>query len=208
VFGAIARLGSGEWSYVVTPIGFYAACVSFDYLFGHAAQQKLPYGSPVLQASSWTAALFAGLMLWRLGGMLFTAQPMASTSKLWLRLRHDAASRVWTPHSATTVIGIAFFFMLLLVGAWAYTDVLAELAQRALAKALTKQHAETAPIFRAAHRIRAMNPTKTTAIIGGGFAGTTLARVLDSRLPPDRELMLISEESYTTFNPMLPEAVG
>ena len=53
-----------------------------------------------------------------------------------------------------------------------------------------------------------MNPTKTIAIIGGGFAGTTLARVLDSRLPPDRELMLISEESYTTFNPMLPEAVG
>jgi toxin CptA len=47
---------------------------------------------------------------------------------LWLRLRHDAASRVWSPHAATTVIGIAFFFMLLLVGAWAYTDVLAELA--------------------------------------------------------------------------------
>jgi NADH dehydrogenase len=53
-----------------------------------------------------------------------------------------------------------------------------------------------------------MNPTKTIAIIGGGFAGTTLARALDFRLPPDRELMLISEESYTTFNPMLPEAVG
>jgi hypothetical protein len=128
VFGAIARLGSGEWSYVVTPMGFYAGCVSFDYLFAHAAPQKLPYGSPVLQASSWAAALFAGLMLWRLGRMLFTAQPMASTSKAWLRLRHDAASRVWSPHAATTVIGIAFFFMLLLVGAWAYTDVLAELA--------------------------------------------------------------------------------
>jgi toxin CptA len=36
---------------------------------------------------------------------------------------------VWSPHAATTVIGITFFFMLLLVGAWAYTDVLAELAR-------------------------------------------------------------------------------
>lgn len=51
-------------------------------------------------------------------------------------------------------------------------------------------------------------PARTIAIIGGGFAGTTLARALDSRLPPDCELVLISEESYTTFNPMLPEAVG
>ena len=41
-------------------------------------------------------------------------------------------------------------------------------------------------------------------IVGGGFAGTTLARELQRTLP----LTLISEESYTTFNPMLPEAVG
>jgi NADH dehydrogenase len=47
-----------------------------------------------------------------------------------------------------------------------------------------------------------MNPA--IVIVGGGFAGTTLARALQRRLPPT----LISEESYTTFNPMLPEAVG
>ena len=28
VFGAIARLGSGEWAYIATPIGFYVGCVS------------------------------------------------------------------------------------------------------------------------------------------------------------------------------------
>lgn len=49
---------------------------------------------------------------------------------------------------------------------------------------------------------------KTIAIVGGGFAGTTLLRALDGRLPPGHELLLVSEESYTTFNPMLPEAVG
>ena len=49
---------------------------------------------------------------------------------------------------------------------------------------------------------------KTIVIVGGGFAGTTLMRALDGKLPPGYELLLISEESHTTFNPMLPEALG
>ena len=53
-----------------------------------------------------------------------------------------------------------------------------------------------------------MDHVKTIVIVGGGFAGTTLARALDGKLPTGVELVLISEESYTTFNPMLPEAVG
>ena len=53
-----------------------------------------------------------------------------------------------------------------------------------------------------------MNHARTICIVGGGFAGTTLARALDSRLPRDHELLLLSEESYTTFNPMLPETLG
>lgn len=49
---------------------------------------------------------------------------------------------------------------------------------------------------------------RSVVIVGGGFAGTSAARALSGRLPPDVDLTLISEESYTTFNPMLPEAVG
>jgi NADH dehydrogenase len=45
-------------------------------------------------------------------------------------------------------------------------------------------------------------------IVGGGFAGTTLARALERRLPADWEVTLVSEESTTTFNPMLAEVVG
>ena len=51
-----------------------------------------------------------------------------------------------------------------------------------------------------------MNPH--IVIAGGGFAGTTLVRTLQRRLPREAALTLISEESYTTFNPLLPEAVG
>ena len=53
-----------------------------------------------------------------------------------------------------------------------------------------------------------MNDTRNIVIVGGGFAGTTLVRELDSVLAPAYQLLLISEESYTTFSPMLPEAVG
>src|SRR6266436_4249676 len=53
-----------------------------------------------------------------------------------------------------------------------------------------------------------MTKQRSIVIVGGGFAGTTLAQALDGKLPADRELLLVSEESYTTFNPMLPEAVG
>ena len=50
--------------------------------------------------------------------------------------------------------------------------------------------------------------SRPIVIVGGGFAGTTLARRLERRLPAGHEVVLISEESYTTFNPMLAEVVG
>ena len=53
-----------------------------------------------------------------------------------------------------------------------------------------------------------MEDSRNIVIVGGGFAGTTLARALDGKLPASFQLVLVSEESYTTFNPMLPEALG
>ena len=53
-----------------------------------------------------------------------------------------------------------------------------------------------------------MQNPRSIVIVGGGFAGTALARALAARLPEGVDLTLVSEESYTTFNPLLPEAVG
>ena len=80
VFGAIARLGSGEWAYVLTPIGFYVGCVTFASNFSFSAQQNLAYGSPVLRAAPWVAVLFAVLMIARLGWGLSTL-PARSTGE-------------------------------------------------------------------------------------------------------------------------------
>jgi NADH dehydrogenase len=49
---------------------------------------------------------------------------------------------------------------------------------------------------------------KTLLIVGGGFAGTRAAQVLERTLPPEWTLTLISQENFITFNPLLPEVVG
>ena len=45
-------------------------------------------------------------------------------------------------------------------------------------------------------------------ILGGGFAGTTLARRLEKRRPEDWQLILLSQENCITYNPLLAEVVG
>ncbi len=45
-------------------------------------------------------------------------------------------------------------------------------------------------------------------IVGGGFAGSTLAKRLMGKLPDGWDVVLVSEDSYTTYNPLLPEVVG
>ena len=125
VFGAIARFGSGQWAYALAPVGFYLGCVSALRWIGLPQQQKLPHGSPVLQAPAWVAVLFVVFVLWRLLRPWWGRRGSASA----LPARAALAARVWAPHAATIVIGITFFFMLMLVGAWAYTDLLADLAR-------------------------------------------------------------------------------
>ena len=49
---------------------------------------------------------------------------------------------------------------------------------------------------------------KNVVVIGGGFAGTQLVKKLERMLSNDWQVVLLSEENYTTFNPMLAEVVG
>ena len=46
------------------------------------------------------------------------------------------------------------------------------------------------------------------AILGGGFAGTTLARRLERRLPDSYRIALLSKNNFITYSPLLPEVVG
>jgi uncharacterized membrane protein YedE/YeeE len=116
VFGAIARFGSGEWSYVATPLGFYVGCLTVGSVFPAPVAHRLGEGSPVLQASGLVALLVIAFAAWRV-------LPAVRDRGRGL------AQRVWAPHAATGVIGVTFVIILLAVGVWAYTDVLAQLAR-------------------------------------------------------------------------------
>lgn len=116
VIGAIARLGSGEWAYLATPLGFYAGCLSVPALFGTPMARPLPGASALPEAAAWLAPAAVLAAAWRAPGLV----------------RSGTAS----PHVATAMIGITFLLSLLLAGRWTYTDVLADLAEHGMAAGL------------------------------------------------------------------------
>jgi len=153
VFGAIARLGSGEWAYAFTPLGFYVGCVTVQWLPAGAAPAPLPNASPLLNGPAWLAAVASAFAVVRVVRPLFVER----TAPLPRHLLVLVTRRVWSPHAATCVIGVTFVVVLVLSGAWAYTDVLAELA-RGMASSLPARIGLLLALF-------------TGAVIGGISAG-------------------------------------
>ena len=114
VFGSIAKLGSGKWAYLFTPAGFYLGCLVAGPLAGRP--QTTPASSPLFGAAVAFAVPLAIYVLWRGGGALRALR------------QGNLTAHIWAPHQATMVIGLAFVVMMLSVGNWAYTQLLAELA--------------------------------------------------------------------------------
>lgn len=111
VFGAIARLGSGDWAYIATPVGFFAGTASASAVFGNIMLSAIPETASIAAIPGWTGWLIVPLAAWRL-----------------VRTIAHADRRIWAPHEATIVIGVMFVALLLMAGPWAYTDVLASAA--------------------------------------------------------------------------------
>jgi toxin CptA len=117
VFGAIARIGNGEPAYLLVPLGFYLGSVAALQLGMARLPRLLAAHSLVLGQAPLFAIPLLGVAAWRLWRALRAAR------------RGQLAEHVWSPHVATSVIGVTFVSLLLLVGAWNYTDYLAEAAR-------------------------------------------------------------------------------
>jgi len=117
VFGAVARIGNGEPAYFLVPIGFFVGCLASLQL----GMASLPHAVGAHSLVLAQAALFAGPLLviaaWRLWHTIGAARD------------RQFADYVWSPHVATAVIGVTFVILLLVAGAWNYTDYLAEAAR-------------------------------------------------------------------------------
>jgi len=135
VFGTIARFGSGDLAYTATPLGFFVGCFIYKIIPENEQALKLSDGSFILAAPFWVILIFLVWIMWRLIFKSFwhrlksrnsVHQAKKFTHIPWY---HTVASRIWAPHAATLVIGVTFIGMLLLVGAWTYTDALSEAAR-------------------------------------------------------------------------------
>ena len=49
---------------------------------------------------------------------------------------------------------------------------------------------------------------KKLVIVGGGFSGAILAQKLESKLPENWDIYLLSKTNFITYNPLLPEVIG
>lgn len=111
VFGAVARIGAGQWAYLATPVGFFLGClVPLSAPLPPAASAEFGTG----HGAAAIALFFVILAVWRLVAAV--------------RAPH-LGRFLWHPHRATLLIAVTFVITLLSAGAWAYTDALAALAR-------------------------------------------------------------------------------
>lgn len=166
VFGAIARLGSGEWAYTLTPVGFFLGCLAASWWTASTA--PAPIASPLFGAAPVLIGPFVVFAAWR------------GIEALGALRRGAFAAHIWSPHRATMVIGLAFVVMLLTVGSWAYTDALASLAHGMADNTPAKLLLFVALLAGAliggwtADRLRIVVPTLSAAarcLIGGALMG-------------------------------------
>ncbi|MFO1238895.1 MAG: YeeE/YedE thiosulfate transporter family protein [Sphingomonadaceae bacterium] len=112
VFGAIARLGSGEWAYLATPVGFYLGALTLPQVFGMPAAQAIADQSMLLSLPVWAGWIAVPFALWRLAAHLTRS-----------------GRTIWGPHEATLVIGLTFLVLLVIAGPWTYTELLTDAAK-------------------------------------------------------------------------------
>jgi toxin CptA len=112
VVGSVAKLGSGQWAYAATPLGFFLGCKLAD------------LSDTVPQAPASTSPIALSAAPAELGWLLLAALLLRA---LWAWHRHG-----WrlSPHVATASIGIIFALLVAMVGSWAYTDMLVDGAQQ------------------------------------------------------------------------------
>jgi hypothetical protein len=180
--GTIARLGSGEWAYLATPVGFFLGSLAVIHL---PAPARLAETSSVLEASAWLAILCLVLIAVR----LFTH------GRTIRRKGITPLGHIWSPHVATTIIGITFLTASLAVGSWTYTETLA-----GMARGTTVDLAPRLLLFAAllagallggwtAGRIRHVSPN--AASVGRRLAGGTLMGAGGALVPGGNDALIL-----------------
>lgn len=118
--GAVARIGSGEYAFVLTFVGFFAGCVLTPHVFGQAAITHVGQ-MPTTTSLAHPVVALAGL-----------AVVVAINVRRLIVGRHesfrDFLHNAWDPRTATMIMGLLFVVLVQIYGPWAYTDLLGDAA--------------------------------------------------------------------------------
>ena len=118
LFGTVARIGSGEWGYAATPLGYLAGVMLFGSL--HASEPRL-----AAQGAAPGSLFVIVVVALALGSLFRTGLRRSGRRRVAPPV---AAPSAWDPHEATLVIGATFAVLMACVGHWTYSDLLGDLA--------------------------------------------------------------------------------
>ena len=121
--GTVARIGSGEYAYGLTVVGFFIGCVLAPHVFGRTATSHTGLPATTTSVDHPVIALLGlavvvGLTIRRLA----THEPESV---------RDFLHKAWDPRTALMIVAVLFVVVVHVYGAWAYTDLLGDVAKGA-----------------------------------------------------------------------------
>lgn len=128
--GTIARIGSGEYTFALTIVGFFLGCLLAPHLLPReaithtvspAATTSLNHPVLALLGLAAVTALTARRLIWG----------PHETFREFLR-------RAWDPRTAVVIIAVMFVAAVQISGAWAYTDLLGNVAKGQIGHVLSQ----------------------------------------------------------------------
>lgn len=174
--GTIARIGSGEYAFGLTMVGFYVGCLIAPHAFGRQATTHL--GSAAT-ATSLDHPVIALLGLAAVVAITLRRLVLGPHESFREFLRH-----AWDPRTATLIIALLFVAVVQLFGPWAYTDLLGDLsrgardeaaARLALLVALLAGAIVAGRSLRGTRLIGPLAPRAMRCFVGGTIMGTGFA---------------------------------
>jgi hypothetical protein len=121
--GTVARIGSGEYAFGLTLVGFFLGCLGAPHVFGHAATMHTA-SRPATTSLDYPLPALLGLAL----VIALTVRRLAAGRRESFR---EFLRTAWDPRTATFIVALLFVALVQIFGAWTYTELLGDLSKGA-----------------------------------------------------------------------------